>query len=184
MTVHAPLTMTKEAFLAWVERREVRHELSAGRVFKPPRINLRHAIVTGNLTLALRSRLSIDQYDLTGASFAVHIDDNVRFPDLMIEPAQEDGQSRKAEAPILIAEVLSPGTLHIDFGEKKREYLSLPTLQAYLVLSPDEPRAWLWQRTDGAFPPEPEIVEGMDKNLVLPALGIDIPLTEIYRGVR
>ena len=34
----------------------------------------------------------------------------------------------------MIAEVLSPGTYHLDFGDKLREYLTLPTLDTYLSL--------------------------------------------------
>ena len=32
MTLHAPVTMTKEAFFAWVEQREERYEYVGGRV--------------------------------------------------------------------------------------------------------------------------------------------------------
>jgi hypothetical protein len=30
---------------------------------------------------------------------------------------------------------------------------------------------------------EPEIVEGADKQIAMPALGIEIPLSEVYRGI-
>jgi len=79
--------------------------------------------------------------------------------------------------------VLSPGTYHLDFGDKRREYLTLTTLDTYLIISPDEPRIWVWQRTDGSFPEEPEIVERRDQRVRLPALVIDIPLEDIYRGI-
>jgi hypothetical protein len=36
----------------------------------------------------------------------------------------------QTKAPILIAEAPSPRSLHLDFGAKQREYLSLPTLEA------------------------------------------------------
>jgi len=184
MTVHAPLTMTKEAFLAWIERREERYELAAGRVIMMVRTTRNHAQVVANLVFALKQRLTPERYDMATKAFAVHVGDSVRFPDILVEPAQEDGSALKAAAPILIAEVLSPGTLHVDFGEKKNEYFSLPTLQAYLVLAADEPRAWLWRRTDAIFPPDPEIIEGLDQQLALPTLGVDIPLGELYRGVH
>ena len=44
--------------------------------------------------------------------------------------------------PILIVEVLLPGSHYLDFGDKPREYLSLPTVDTYVVLSADEPCAW------------------------------------------
>jgi len=183
MTVHAPITMTKEAFLAWVERREERYEFSGGRVTMMVRVTRNHSRVTINLIFALKSRLESERYDVMAEAFAVHAADSVRFPDVLVEPAQPDGKSLRAESPILIAEVLSPGTYHLDFGDKLREYLTLPTLDTYLIISPDEPRIWVWQRTDGAFPKEPEIIEKREQHVGLPALAIEIPLEDLYRGI-
>jgi len=183
MTVHAPVTMTKEAFLAWVDQREERYEFSEGRVIMMVRVTRNHSLVTTNLIATLKARLQRGAYHVHAESFAVHVDDSIRFPDVLVEPAQPDGKSLRAERPILIVEVLSPGSLHIDFGDKRREYLTLPTLDTYLVISPDEPRIWLRQRAEGAFPPEPEIIDGKDQQVGLPALAITIPLLDIYDGV-
>jgi Uma2 family endonuclease len=182
MTVHAPVTMTKEAFLAWVDQREERYEFSGGRVIMMVRVTRNHARVTKNLLVALSGHLSSESYDVMAEAFAVHVGDSIRFPDVLVEPAQPDGKSLRAEGTILIAEV-SPGTHHLDFGDKLREYLTLPTLDTYLIISPDEPRIWVWQRTDGAFPKEPAIIEKRDQHVGLPALAIDIPLEDIYRGI-
>ena len=80
--------------------------------------------------------------------------------------------------------MLSPGTFHIDFGDKRQEYLELPSLEHYFIASADEPRVWAWQRSKGQFPSEPEVIEGLGAKLSLPTLAIEIPLAEIYRGVR
>jgi Uma2 family endonuclease len=183
MTIHTPLTMSKEAFLAWSERRDERYELVEGRPVMMVRVTLSHALVTSNLISALTNRLPQDRYNIVSEAFAVDIGPNLRFPDVLVQPAQTDLKALEAKAPILIAEVLSPGTLHIDFGEKRQEYLGLSTLETYLILSPDEPRAWIWQRAEGSFPAEPEIIEGLHQQLALPALGIDIPFSDIYRGI-
>jgi Uma2 family endonuclease len=184
MTLHAPIAMSKEAFFAWVERHEERFEYSGGRVTMMVHVTRNHSVVAGNLFAALKTRLDVAKYDVAAESFAVEIGDSVRFPDIVVEPAQTDGHALEAKAPILIAEVLSPGTLHLDFGVKQREYISLPTLEFYLVLSADEPHLWVWRRSEGAFPPEPEIIEGLDQALALRTFGIDLPLQEIFRGVR
>jgi Uma2 family endonuclease len=183
MTVHAPVTMSKEAFLAWIERREERYEYAGGRVIMMVGITRNRAQAMVNLALALRQRLPVGQYDVATEGFGIDVGESFRFPDVVVEPTQTDGKALKAKSPILIAEVLSPSTLHIDFGDKRQEYLSLPTLDTYLIVSPDEPRAWIWQRTDDEFPTEPDIIEGVDKQITLPALGVEIALGEIYRGI-
>jgi Uma2 family endonuclease len=184
MTLHAPVPMTKEAFFDWVERHDERYEYSGGRVMMMVHVTRNHSVVGGNLFAALKARLDAERYDVAAESFAVEVGDSVRFPDVLVEPAQADGHALEAKAPILIAEVLSPGSLHLDFGAKQREYLSLPTLEIYLVAAADEPRLWVWRRTEGVFQPEPEIIEGQDRSLALPALEIEIPVREIFRGVR
>jgi Uma2 family endonuclease len=184
MTLHTPIAMSKEAFFAWVERHDGRYEYSRGRVTMMVHVTRNHSVVAGNLFAALKTRLDFAKYDVAAESFGVEVGDSVRFPDIVVEPAQTDGHALEAKAPILIAEVLSPGTLHIDFGAKQQEYLRLPTLDAYVVAAADEPRLWVWRRADGAFPPEPEIIEGLEQTLALPALGIEVPLRELFRGVR
>jgi Uma2 family endonuclease len=183
MTVHAPLSMSKEAFFAWIGQREERYEYAKGRVIMMVHVTRNHAQVTKNLVVALATRLPAERYDVATDGFAIDMGESFRVPDVVVEPRQTDGKALEAEAPILIVEVLSPSTLHVDFGDKRQEYLSLPTLDTYLIVSPDEPRAWIWQRTDGAFPPEPEMIEGLDQQIVLPTLGAQIGMSEIYRGI-
>jgi Uma2 family endonuclease len=175
--------MTKEDFLAWVAQREERYEFAGGRAVMMVRTTWNHGLVAGNLFLGLKSRLNRQQYDAIPEGFAVHIGNTVRFPDVIVHPVPMHARALQAIAPIMIAEVLSPGTLHIDFGDKRSEYLSLPTLQAYVILSPDEPQIWLWQRQGVDFPSEPELIEGTDKQLGLAAFAFEIPLAEIYQGV-
>jgi Uma2 family endonuclease len=176
--------MTKAEFCAWVERSGDRYEYVNGRAVPMPLVTRASALTMSNFLCALGTRMDRDSYDVAPSGFAVDMGDVIRFPAVLVEPAQTNGQAMAAKAPLLIIEILSPGSLHLDFGDKKREYLSLPTLDTYVVIAPDEPRVWIWRRADGAFSPEPEIIEGMDKALALPALGLEIPLSEIYRGVR
>ena len=70
MTVHAPVTMTKEAFLAWVDQREERYEFSGGRVIMLVRVTRNHARVTKNLLVGLGARLSSESYDVMAEAFA------------------------------------------------------------------------------------------------------------------
>jgi Uma2 family endonuclease len=184
MTVHTPVSMSKDAFLAWLDGRDDRYEYAAGRIVMMVRVTKRHALVTLNLALALRTCLPAGGYDVVSDSFGVNVHNSYRVPDVLVEPVQTDRGAREAAAPVLIAEVLSPGTLHVDFGEKKAEYLSLPTLETYLVIAPDDPRVWIWQRGEDGFPSEPEIVEGDGARIALPSLGIELPLADLYRGVR
>jgi hypothetical protein len=62
--------------------------------------------------------------------------------------------------------------------------LKLPSLGAYLVLSQDEPKAWAWVRKASGFTPGPDVVRGHDGILRITALAIDVPFSEIYKGIQ
>src|SRR2546422_6229256 len=100
MTVHAPLTMTKEAFFAWIGQREERYEYAKGRVVMMVYVTRNHARVTKNLVVALATRLSADSYDIVSADFAVDVGESVRFPDVLVEPRQADGKALEAKLPL------------------------------------------------------------------------------------
>jgi Uma2 family endonuclease len=85
-----------------------------------------------------------------------------------------------ATAPILVAEVLSPSSVTDDLGDKATEYLHLPGLSAYLVLSQDEPKAWVWVRGESGFSAGAEVITGMEGIVRLPALSIEVSLSEVY----
>jgi Uma2 family endonuclease len=84
---------------------------------------------------------------------------------------------------LLLVEVLSPSTMHVDFHEKLDEYRGLPALGTYLIFAQDEARVWVWTRSDGAWPEAPEVLEGMEAAVQVPILGITLPLAELYRNI-
>jgi Uma2 family endonuclease len=60
-------------------------------------------------------------------------------------------------------------------------------VEAYIVASQDEPRVWVWQRpqqwSGRPFPKVPEELHGPAHSVHVVALGVSLPLSEIYRGV-
>jgi hypothetical protein len=69
-----------------------------------------------------------------------------------------------------------------DLGDKAAEYLNIASLSAYLVLSQDEPKAWVWVRGQSAFPAGADVIAGHEGVIRVPALSIEISLSEIYKG--
>jgi hypothetical protein len=61
--------------------------------------------------------------------------------------------------------------------------LPLPSLAAYLVLAQDEAKAWAYIRGSDQFA-APQPVSGTDASIGIPALGIDLPLADIYAGIE
>jgi Uma2 family endonuclease len=183
MNVRTDVRMDKAQFFAWLERQDRKHELADGRVVMLPYVTRPHSQISTNVILALGARLDPARFGMHGGEFAIDTGDrSIRFADIMVEPFTQENAPSTANA-LLLVEVLSPSTMHVDFHEKLDEYKGLLALGTYLICAQDEARVWVWTRQDGAWPQAPEVLEGLDGAVEVPALGITLPLAEIYRNV-
>jgi Uma2 family endonuclease len=181
MNVQLPRPMDSAAFLAWSEGREGRYELANGRVTMMTGGSVGHALVVHGLSAALNSRLAGTYWIALTSDLGVKVSAaTVRYPDVVVHRRGAKRRELAAITPALISEVLSPSSVTNDLGDKAAEYLHLASLSAYLVLSQDEPKAWVWVRDAVDFPPGPTVIEGIDKIILIPALSIELPLSEVY----
>jgi Uma2 family endonuclease len=184
MTIRLDHPTDPDAFLRWLERQDRKYELVDGDLIMMTGVSRRHARVASNLLFALRTRLGSTAYDIFTAEFGVKTRRGVRYPDIVIEAIGPHNNRLAAEEPLFLAEVLSPSTQREDFERKPTEYMALPSLSAYLVLSQDEPRVWLWRRTDAGWPAESAEIEGWDAAVEVTIAGqvLALPLAELYAG--
>jgi Uma2 family endonuclease len=184
MNIQPNLRMTKAAFIEWSAAEEERCELVGGRVVMMPRPSLAHGMIAMNLAVLLRTRLDVKQWVVV-AEFGLDAGpETLRYPDIVVDRAGGRGKSYTASAPVLLVEVLSPSTAEIDLGDKASEYLQIPSLLAYIVLSQDEPKAWVWSRTAAEFAPGSEVITGTEAIIRVAALQLDLPLVDIYADVN
>jgi Uma2 family endonuclease len=178
-----PPPVDRETFQRWAERQERRYEWVRGEIVMMTETSRGHALIITRLVVALAKVLDLDRYAIATSDFGVNTGDSRRFPDVLVEPVSPDLKGRTSEAPIFIAEVLSPSSVSIDMREKAAEYTGLASLRTYAVFSQDGPQVWVWERGEEGFPEKPTSVEGRDKRLAIPALGASLPLAEIYRNL-
>ncbi len=184
MNVQLPNRMDKPEFLAWVQRQEGRYELAEGRVVMMTGGSFGHATIMRRLSNALERQLDGSQWMVVTSDFGVEMGVNtIRYPDVMVVAANTPWASLAASAPALIAEVVSPSSRSVDLGAKAAEYLRLPSLLAYLVLSQDEAKAWVWLRGEPGFLPGADMIVGQESIITIPNLRLELSLSEIYRGV-
>jgi Uma2 family endonuclease len=183
MNIAYPRSMDAAAFLSWTEGREGRYELTRGRVMMMTGGSRAHALIVRRFANAIDRRLDVARWTVLTSDFAVKVGpDTVRYPDVVVDVASGALSDLSATAPVLIVEVLSPSSVTNDLGDKAAEYLRLATVTAYVVLSQDEPKAWLWDRHESGFPAGAEVItsEGVIR---IPTLSIELPLIELYRGL-
>ena len=180
MNIHPTAPTDPDAFLRWNEGREGKRELVNGKVIEMMiQVTRDHARIVGALMIALASRLDRTRHEVFAVDFGMKTPSGVRYPDLVVDVAGGGGKDLAVLAPVLVCEVLSPSSIALDMVEKAADYTAVPSVQAYLVMSQDEPRAWLWLRNNGGWV-GPTMIEGSNETISVPPLGLAIPLGMIY----
>jgi Uma2 family endonuclease len=184
MNIQPNLRMDKAAFLAWQQENEGRYELAGGRVVVMTGVSRVHARIVKNLDAVLSSRLDLQHWEVFREFGLDAGPETLRYPDIVVDRADGANKEYTANEPVLLAEVLSPSTAVIDLKEKALEYLQIPSVVAYLVLSQDEPKAWIWIRQQNGFAAEPDIVSKSEASIRIDALGLEFPLSAAYAGIK
>jgi Uma2 family endonuclease len=181
MNIHsvAPAPTDSDAFLRWNLGREGRRELVHGKVVEMMiNVTRAHARVTRDVLTSLDAHLDKNRFEVFAVDFGMRTPAGVRYPDIVVDVVGGEGSDLAVIAPILVCEVLSPSSLALDLVEKQAEYVGIPSLEAYLVLSQDEPRGWLWSRSGEAWT-GPAMIEA-DGVVDVPALSLTLPLLTLY----
>jgi Uma2 family endonuclease len=184
MTTQAPrltgLVMDNATFLRWAEGREGRYELVGGQVTAMMTgATKTHRLLATRLLVLLAEQIDAAAWHVNASDCAVAVHEGqIRYPDIVVEA--EDGLTKNliATQPIFIGEILSPSSIATDLGDKAAEYMSLPTVADYLVLSQDGPKGWHYAKGAAA----PRMLAGRDIVLDLPALGARIAFERLYKG--
>ena len=101
------------------------------------------------------------------------------------EPAYLEGRTDTITNPVLLVEVLSPGTAVRDYNEKLEEYTQIETLQVYVLVTQNTPKIEVFRRheTDKWLY---EYVTGLESKINIPMLGAELRLSlaQIYHRVQ
>jgi Uma2 family endonuclease len=104
-------------------------------------------------------------------------------PDALIIPRSAfsaDLAQRDTSEMIVAFEILSPSTMDRDLRWKKTAYTALPSLTHYIVVAQDAVDVVVFARDTGFAE---QRYRSLSDTIELPALGIALPLAEIYRDI-
>ena len=175
---------TADEFLEWVQHQDEKWELVRGF----PQLKFmaggkrRHHEAAGNAYFALRQRLRPPCRAYTSDMAVRTTEDQVRFPDTVVDSGNHDPEAREASEPVLIVEVLSSSTRMFDLTEKLDEYRGIPSVIYVLFIDAGVCGIALHQREeDGAW--RESFFENLDSVVELPRLSVELSLQELYENV-
>ncbi len=173
-----------EAYLAGELTALIKHEYVDGIVYAMAGATNRHNTIAVNIVSALHMKLRGNPCRPFNSDTKIHIRSATQtrfyYPDALVTCRPNPDNDSYQDHPNLIIEVLSEGTRRIDEGEKKDAYLSLPSMEAYLLVGTTEPSVVVYRRTDRGF--VREVIEDPAGVIPLPFLGTELTLAEIYEN--
>lgn len=92
------------------------------------------------------------------------------------------GSTTVVRDPIVVFEILSPGTAKTDRITKNREYRATPSIRRYVMLEQDEIAATVFERAGEADEDWIGHILAADAVLRMPEIGVEVPLVELYDG--
>ncbi len=127
-----------------------RYELLDGTLIVTPAPSYEHQNVVGALTQQLRNACPPDLRVLPAPFDVVFDDESVLQPDVLV--ARRDDLEAHVEPliPLLVIEVLSPSTKHIDKGYKQSRYMEAG-IPSYWIVDPLESSVTIYELHQGAY---------------------------------
>jgi Uma2 family endonuclease len=177
--------MTVEEYFAFTDTRpdNEKWELIDGEPILNASPSNLHQVIAFNLTVLLGTiqRRRSQSWEATPGVGVRVSDTSLPEPDLFIRPAgaaRREPYSRETRDVVVAFEILSPSTIDRDLRWKKTAYTSLTSLTHYVVVAQDAVDVVVFARDTGFAERR---YRSLADTIELPALGIALPLSEIYR---
>lgn len=158
----------------------VKYELISGETFLMTGGSPDHDLIKGN-AYSLMKKYFPECYITTGdANLKAEClsEENGYFPDCMIICSKEGKKEKYYDMPLVIIEVVSPGSQYLDKAKKKIDYMQLPSLELYLMIESSKKEVKGIIRTGVNNWTEIEIKENRSINLKMTS--IEIYIDDLY----
>ncbi|MCY4071228.1 MAG: Uma2 family endonuclease [Chloroflexi bacterium] len=178
--------LTVQEYLAWEAENEIKHEYIDGEVYAMSGGTGKHSSIIINITVAIGQQLGDSVCALHSSEMRVKVAENrYVYPDLSavcgVEQFEDEGETSLLN-PILVVEVTSPSSIERDRVAKRDLYHEVPSIQGYLVIDQHRLCTELYIRADIGW--LLQVYTDPDDVIPLEMLNCELPLAEIYRGIR
>lgn len=180
-------TATYADYLAVENDSPVRHEFIDGMIIAMAGGSSLHSRLAGRFAGVLTAFAAPSCfYHTLDQRFWIESTGHTRYSDgslLCGDPEHPVHDKHAATNPVIIVEVVSPSSAQQDYGEKRQDYQSIASLQAYVVVEQDQRAIKVHRRDErGAWQREPVVYRDGD-SFELPRLGQPIVVGQIYDGL-
>ncbi len=193
MTPAEPMPLLSvEEYLAAETDGEVRHEYLGGYLYAMAGAKTIHNRIAMSMLGALHTQLRGQPCEPFNSDMkvCVQLASHTRFyyPDGMVVCSPNGPDDPFQDQPVVIAEVISESTRRTDEGEKREAYLSIPSLQVYLLIETGQPRVVAYRRVaeaaDSTDQFRSEVYAGLEEVVPLDEISAELALSDLYERVK
>lgn len=176
---------TYDEYLRFERQAGVRCEFHDGEIYAMAGGSIEHSAL-GARTVALLTRLAKEGCIAHGSDQKVFIpaEGLTTYADALLVCGRAERRNPEdnhaLSNPRVVVEVLSPSSEKYDRQEKRELYMSLPSLESYIVVAQDERRVQVWTRTDASWTTR---TFGPGTSLSVPSLVQSVDVDSIYDGI-
>ena len=178
--------LSVEEYLVWDLAHEGKHEFVNGEMWAMAGAHTVHNLLTVTAGGMLYARLRGTPCRVLSSDMRVLIDETglYCYPDVTVvcgPPITAPTNPPTLTNPRVIVEVLSPSTAAFDKDVKFAHYRRRASIEAIVFVSWPERRVEAYSRVEGGW----LLVDARDSEVLpLPALGLELPLDELYAGMK
>ena len=182
--LHLRTKISVEEYLQGEPLSELRHEYVDGEVFAMAGGLLNHNTIALNAASELRTHLRGKPCRAFMADALVRVlafqQDVFYYPDVMVGCDDRDTNAQFLRFPKLIIEVLSKSTERVDRNEKFLRYITIPTLEEYVLADQKCQAVTIFRRR---LDWGQEVIEDPQGIVRLESVGLELPLAAFYENV-
>ena len=187
VVVYGKNKLTIAEYIEFEKNSDEKHEYYQGELFAMAGAKVAHNRIVTRLTILAGQQLRGKTCEPFNSDQRIHVPDNTLFtyPDISIVcgPVKTlNNDNYNILNPSIIIEVLSPGTKNYDRGEKFQLYRAIPTLKEYILIDSQFIHIEAFRiNAQGHW--ELEEYNTATSSLLMPLIGVAIPVHEIYEGI-
>ena len=185
MAIETKPPMTVADYLEWEKGEEFKHEYIDGEIIEMTGGSGKHSKIPVNISFSVLSQVDRSSYFVFNSEIRIKVSETrYVYPDLCVVRGEETYQDESELTllnPVFVVEVTSPSSMMYDRVDKLDYYSDVPSVEAYLIVDQDRPRADLYTRSDEGW--LLRVFASPEDVIPLKTLNCDLPLAQVYQGI-
>ncbi len=178
---------THQEYLKLEGQASEKSEYYHGEIVAMAGASWKHSQISGNLFRIIGNAIEDKPCHVAMGDLKVWLEerDYYTYPDIMVicgEPEFVGERTDMVTNPVVIIEVLSKSTAEYDRSDKLHASFTLASLQEYVLIDQYRMKVEYFRRKDQLW--ELRVFTKAEESLGLKSIGVDIPLSQIYRQVK